>query len=73
MESQNAQILHYLKQGKTISPLDALQSFGCFRLASRIYELRDAGWPIHCERKEVGDKKRVAFYSLEMDRSAWPA
>lgn len=36
METQNAQILHYLKQGKTISPLEALNMFGCFRLAGRI-------------------------------------
>ena len=72
METQNAQILHYLKQGKTISPLEALNMFGCFRLAGRIFELREDGWPIHCDRREVGQKRRVGFYSLDMDKSTWP-
>jgi len=72
MESQNAQILYYLKQGKTISPLEALNQFGCMRLASRIFELRDGGWPIHCERRLISNKKRVAFYTLDTDRSTWP-
>lgn len=72
METQNAQILHYLKQGKTISPLEALNMFGCFRLAGRIFELREDGWPIHCDRREVGGGRRVGFYSLDTDRTTWP-
>lgn len=72
METQNAQILFYLKQGKAISPLEALNMFGCFRLAGRIYDLRDQGWPIHCEKRQVADRKRVGFYTLDMDKSTWP-
>ena len=72
MKSQNAQILYYLKQGRTITPLEALHMFGCFRLAGRIFELRDDGWPIHCDRREVGGRRRVGLYSLDMDKTKWP-
>jgi len=72
METQNAQILHHLKQGKTISPVEALNKFGCFRLAGRIFDLKKDGWPISCERRHVGDGKRVGFYSMNMDRDQWP-
>ena len=46
--------------------------FGCFRLAGRIFDLRDDGWPIHCDRREVGGRRRVGFYSLDMDKTKWP-
>ena len=36
MKSQNERILAHLKKGKKITPLDALEKFGCFRLAARI-------------------------------------
>ena len=41
--SQNANILSHLQAGKTISPIEALIDFRCFRLAARINELRNAG------------------------------
>ena len=41
--SQNANILARLQEGKTISPIDALIDFRCFRLAARINDLRNAG------------------------------
>ena len=44
--SQNQEILKHLKEGKTITPLDALREFGCFRLAARIYDLRCKGYNI---------------------------
>ncbi len=39
--SQLQQIKAHLKAGKSISPLMALNKFGCMRLASRISELRN--------------------------------
>ena len=47
--TQNEQVLAWLKQGKTLTPLDALDHFGCFRLSARIYELKELGWPIECD------------------------
>jgi len=38
--SQETQILTHLAQGHSITPLEALNKFGCFRLASRINSLR---------------------------------
>ena len=44
--SQNENILAHLQTGKTISPIEALIDFRCFRLAARINELRNAGHSI---------------------------
>ncbi len=38
--SQAQEILDHLLTGKPITALDALQEYGCFRLAARIHELR---------------------------------
>jgi len=40
--NQTDQILAYLKAGFAITPMDALERVGCFRLAPRILELRMA-------------------------------
>ena len=39
---------HLRKEG-SINPMEALNRYGCFRLASRIYELRDKGMKIKTE------------------------
>jgi len=64
LTNQKYQILNHLQSGKKITPLEALDQFGCMRLASRISELRDEGYPI--ETKMMSDKeKRWAEYSLD--------
>jgi hypothetical protein len=64
LTNQKYQILNHLQSGKKITPLEALDQFGCMRLASRINELRDEGYPI--ETKIMSDKeKRWAEYSLD--------
>lgn len=70
--SQNEQILQHLKKGKTLTPIEALESFGSFRLASRIYDLKSDGWPIECEKIKTYNGKMVAEYALIQDRSLWP-
>ncbi len=40
-DSQAAAILSHLQAGNSITPRDALQLFGCMRLAARIAELRE--------------------------------
>jgi hypothetical protein len=65
-------VLEYLKSGKILTPIDALNLFGCFRLAGRIYELKDKGWPIKCERREVDSGKRIGHYSMTLDEAWWP-
>jgi len=39
-KSQNDRILGYLQEGNTITPLEALDLFGCFRLSARIHDLK---------------------------------
>ena len=59
--TQNDKILSYLEEGNSISPMDALNHFGCFRLASRIHDLRSDGNLIETIRKSG---KRYAEYKL---------
>ena len=60
--SQTSQILAYLKTGASLTPLEALERFGCFRLGARIWELRDEKYDIRMEL--VGGKKHYARYTL---------
>ena len=63
-ESQNKQIKAWLESGKSITPLDALNLFGSFRLGARIFDLKnDYGMNIKTEMIEVNGK-RYAKYSL---------
>lgn len=63
-EAQNKAILKHLKNGFTITPLEAVKGFGCLRLAARISNLRALGHDIKTEMVVVGKNKRVARYSL---------
>lgn len=62
--SQNSKIRAWLKAGKTLTSLEALNLFGCMRLASRINDLRKQGMEIHTERILTATGKRVTRYSI---------
>lgn len=62
--SQNKQIADYLNKGKKLTTLDALNKFGCFRLASRINDLRNDGMNIKTKIIKLENKKQIAQYSL---------
>lgn len=49
MKSQNAMIKEYLEAGHSITPIDALNMFGCFRLGARIADLKKQGMDIRTE------------------------
>lgn len=59
--TQNVQILRRLKEGHTVTPMDALKLFGCFRLAARIYELRMQGNDIETKHIAEGNKVYAAY------------
>jgi len=61
--SQKNQILGHMRRHKTITPLEALDKFGCLRLAARIQNLRDSGYKIATEWVRKGEK-RFARYRL---------
>ena len=54
--TQLEQILEHLKQGKSITPIEALEQYGCFRLSAVILKLRKQGYDIvtHNERNKSG-------------------
>jgi hypothetical protein len=60
--SQNQQILSHLGKS-SITPMEALKRYKCFRLAARINDLRAAGHAIDCKMVYLGEKK-FARYSL---------
>jgi len=66
LESQSYQIREYLLQGNTITALEALRLFGCFRLSGRIYDLRKEGTNISSTIIKINGK-RVAEYSIVND------
>lgn len=58
-------ILADLKRGRKISPIDALEDYGCFRLGARIWELKKDGHPIKMEMvSDPKSGKHYARYSL---------
>jgi hypothetical protein len=65
METQTKMILEHLKEFKSITALEALSEFRCFRLAARIKNLRDEGHHIHTEMVELPrGGQRIAEYTL---------
>ncbi|MGJ7024981.1 helix-turn-helix domain-containing protein [Petrimonas sulfuriphila] len=63
MESQTIQIKEHLLSGKSITPIEALNRYGCFRLGARIFDLKRDGLNIKTEMVERGGK-RFAEYRL---------
>ena len=69
MRTQNEMILKHLQTHKRgITAMQALNKFGCMRLASRISDLRRMGYDISREMIAVkdrdGDVRYVANYKL---------
>lgn len=74
-QTQRDLILSHLKQGAALTQVEALNLFGCMRLAARIEELRDAGEPIVTERIVEGDRtfaryRRIASLPRKLRRRA---
>lgn len=62
--TQNQLILDWLKSGRSITALQALMWFNCFRLASRINQLKNQGHNIKVEMVYTAmSNKKVAKYS----------
>lgn len=65
-DSQTALIKGWLLNGYSLTTLEALTMFRCFRLAARVADLRDEGMPILTEMVDINGK-RVAKYSIIKD------
>lgn len=65
-KSQTQAIKEWLLSGKSITPLEALEHFGCFRLGARIADLKKQGLKIDNDN-HVDERtgKRYASYKLK--------
>jgi len=68
-ESQKKQILEHIEAFGSITPIQALNLFGCFRLSARIWDLRHEGHSIRTNIVKEHLTKRhtvnYAKYTLE--------
>ncbi len=60
--SQRMEILADLKRGKSITALDALRDYGCFRLAARIQEIRESGHDVEMEFEPHNGGKHARYF-----------
>lgn len=69
--NQRKQILEFINENGSINPIEALEQIGCFRLATRVFELKQMGYPIktrqHKYKNAKGQNKRYAVYYLESE------
>lgn len=59
--SQRKHVLNYLLEGGRLSHADAYAFWGCTRLAARIGELREEGYPIKSVWREVNGHRFVSY------------
>jgi hypothetical protein len=62
-KSQAVRIFEYLYKGHTLTGLDALDKFGCFRLPARIADIKRNGWII-VKQMVTRNGKRIAEYRM---------
>jgi hypothetical protein len=67
IQSQNKRIKAHLQKGRSLTAIEALHYFNCFRLSGRVYDLKQQGLNIKSEMIEItsdGKTKRVAKYTV---------
>ena len=73
MKPQTDAIFSHLKHYGSITPQLALREYGCFRLAARVQELREAGHQVETvmtSKNVRGRAVRFAEYRYHASRSA---
>lgn len=72
-DSQTGLILSHLQSGREINPIEALNKYGCFRLGTVIFNLKQEGYTIHTRihryKKPSGREGHYAIYKL-IDKGA---
>ena len=63
MMTQCEKVLEYMKDFGSITPIEAMHDIGCMRLAARIADLREHGYPIGRRMKTAKNRygKDVTF------------
>ena len=67
--SQKARIISHLKRGP-LTPLQALKLYGCMRLAARVAELRESGFPIQTQIVEQDGKRFAKYWLIKKTRQS---
>lgn len=66
--TQTEKILEHMQKWGSITALEAMNCYGIMRLASRIHDIKDAGYMVTSTTEEVinryGEKVRCARYRL---------
>ena len=69
--SDKARILKHLQENGSITPLEALEQYGCYRLGARVFDLRRDGYNIHTTIVEGTDRNgeptKYARYTLNVE------
>ena len=65
--SQSAKVLYHLQNYGSLTAIEALELFACFRLAARINDLKEAGHNIQTEMVRQKNGKKIAVYSIPKD------
>ena len=63
-KSQTDRILDWMLEGNAITPIDALNRFGSFRLGARIAEIKARGYLVYSEFVTGDNGKKVKQYHL---------
>lgn len=67
--TQKEMILKHMQEVGSITPAEAVKEYGCYRVAARIFELKNEGYDISSTMKSEINRlgKTVSFseYSLE--------
>ncbi len=70
-KSQISDVIHHLRKYKSITSMEAIKRYGATRLSSIIYVLKERGFGIETELREIknryGHITRIAVYHLIKD------
>lgn len=71
MKPGTAAVLNLLRERgeRGVTPLDALDAVGSFRLGARVFELRAEGYEISSDLETTPTGKRIARYRLHEQRT----
>lgn len=58
-------VARHLRSRGEITPMQALVTYGIYRLAARIHDLRNEGWPIETEMKQDEAGHKYARYFIK--------
>ena len=64
MNTQKERIFKHLRNGNSITQLEAIKHFGAMRLSAIIFNIRNAGWAVEKRWETDNVGSRYAVYSM---------